>query len=144
MKTMLTLSVIWIMGISGLLALAFSDGERDLSTPSGGDGSVFVMKADLPKDEKPRYSASGYDITPLSQERIKELAADLDPEAFQVLIKCGTERPGTGSLLSSLFADPAVGNPLEGDTLLWARLQDDALHVYSLAIDPGGGFALEH
>jgi hypothetical protein len=52
--------------------------------------------------------------------------------------------PDSGSLLSSLFADPAVGNPLEGDTLLWARLQDDALHVYSLAIDRGGGFALEH
>ena len=52
--------------------------------------------------------------------------------------------PGTGSLLSSLFADPAVGNPLQGDTLLWARLQDDTLHVYSLAIDPAGGFALEH
>jgi hypothetical protein len=52
--------------------------------------------------------------------------------------------PGTGSLLSSLFADPAVGNPLKGDTLLWARLQDDTLHVYSLAIDPAGGFALGH
>jgi hypothetical protein len=52
--------------------------------------------------------------------------------------------PGSGSLLSSLFADPAVGNPLQGDTLLWARLQDDTLHVYSLAIDPAGGFALEH
>jgi hypothetical protein len=52
--------------------------------------------------------------------------------------------PGTRSLLSSLFADPAVGNPLQGDTLLWARLQDDTLHVYSLAIDQAGGFALEH
>jgi hypothetical protein len=52
--------------------------------------------------------------------------------------------PGTGSLLSNLFADPTVGNPLQGDTLLWARLQDDTLHVYSLAIDPAGGFALEH
>jgi hypothetical protein len=52
--------------------------------------------------------------------------------------------PQTGSLLSSLFADPAVGNPLKGDTLLWARLQDDTLHVYSLAIDRAGGFALEH
>ena len=52
--------------------------------------------------------------------------------------------PGTGSLFSRLFADPAVGNPLKGDTLLWARLQDDTLYVYSLAIDPAGGFALEH
>ena len=53
-------------------------------------------------------------------------------------------RSGTRSLLSSLFADPTVGNPLQGDTLLWARLQDDTLHVYSLAIDQAGGFALEH
>jgi hypothetical protein len=52
--------------------------------------------------------------------------------------------PAAGSLLSRLFADPALGNPLEGDTLLWARLQDDALHVYSLAIDDRGGLALEH
>jgi hypothetical protein len=48
------------------------------------------------------------------------------------------------SLLSSLFADPATGNPLEGDTLLWARLEDDTLHVYSLAIDHNGGFELHH
>ena len=52
--------------------------------------------------------------------------------------------PAGGSLLSRLFADPSVGNPLEGDTLIWARLQDDTLHVYSLAIDDRGGFALEH
>jgi hypothetical protein len=52
--------------------------------------------------------------------------------------------PGGGSLLTSLFADPAEGNPLKGDTLLWARLAEDTLHVYRLAIDEQGGFALEH
>ena len=57
---------------------------------------------------------------------------------------CSPIKSAAGSLLSRLFADPALGNPLEGDTLLWARLQDDALHVYSLAIDDRGGFALEH
>ena len=51
---------------------------------------------------------------------------------------------GDGGLLSSLFADPAVGNPLEGDTLLWARVAGETLHVYSLAIDQAGGYALEH
>ena len=51
--------------------------------------------------------------------------------------------PGAGGLLSSLFADPAVGNPLEGDTLLWARVAGDTLYVYSLAIDPKGGYALQ-
>jgi hypothetical protein len=50
--------------------------------------------------------------------------------------------PGTGGLLSRLFADPSVGNPLEGETLLWARVAEDTLHLYSLAIDPKGGYAL--
>jgi hypothetical protein len=50
---------------------------------------------------------------------------------------------GDGGLLSSLFADPSVGNPLKGDTLLWARVAEDTLHLYSLAIDPNGGYALE-
>jgi hypothetical protein len=51
--------------------------------------------------------------------------------------------PG-GSLFASLFADPATGNPLEGDVLLWARLEGATLHLYSLSVDPGGGFELEH
>jgi hypothetical protein len=50
--------------------------------------------------------------------------------------------PGTEGLLSRLFADPSEGNPLEGDTLLWARVAGDTLHLYSLAIDPKGGYAL--
>jgi hypothetical protein len=31
---------------------------------------------------------------------------------------------------------------LEGETLLWARLEETALVVYSLSIDPDGGFDL--
>lgn len=42
------------------------------------------------------------------------------------------------SLFKQLFADPKSGNPLEGDTLLWARLADDALVLYSLSIDRHG------
>jgi hypothetical protein len=49
---------------------------------------------------------------------------------------------GDGGLLSKLFADPSVGNPLEGETLLWARVAEGILHLYSLAIDPKGGYAL--
>jgi hypothetical protein len=51
--------------------------------------------------------------------------------------------PGGASLLSRLFADPATGNPLEGETLLWARLVGPTLTVYSLAIDSDGGFDLD-
>jgi hypothetical protein len=50
--------------------------------------------------------------------------------------------PGGGSLLSSLFAAPESGNPLEGETLLWARLEEAALVVYSLSINPDGGMDL--
>lgn len=48
-----------------------------------------------------------------------------------------------GSLLSRLFAAPATGNPLEGETLLWARIEDDTLIVYSLALTLDGGFDLD-
>jgi hypothetical protein len=61
-----------------------------------------------------------------------------------------TDRPGVfafdagaPSLFSRLFADPATGNPLVGETLLWARLAGPTLTVYSLAIDDRGGFALD-
>ena len=59
-----------------------------------------------------------------------------------------TERPNVfaftedPSLLASLFASPDTGNPLAGDQLLWARIDGDTLIVYSLALDPGGGFVL--
>ena len=51
--------------------------------------------------------------------------------------------PADASLLSRLFADPATGNPLEGETLLWARLGGPTLIVYSLAIGSDGGFDLD-
>lgn len=61
-----------------------------------------------------------------------------------------TERPGVfefdadeRSLLDRLFAAPETGNPLEGDTLLWARLEQDTLTVYSLGINAQGGFDLD-
>jgi peptide methionine sulfoxide reductase msrA/msrB len=97
MKLTLALSMLWIMGLTGFLAMTLSDGNG--RAPQGGDGSASVMKGEEPKDGKPRYSASGYDVTPLPVERVQELAADLDPNAFRVLIECGTETPGTGSLL---------------------------------------------
>ena len=51
--------------------------------------------------------------------------------------------PGSSSLLTRLFADPATANPLEGEALLWARLAGATLTVYSLAIDTDGSFDLD-
>ncbi|HPS79334.1 MAG TPA: peptide-methionine (R)-S-oxide reductase MsrB, partial [Thermoanaerobaculaceae bacterium] len=50
---------------------------------------------------KPTYSKSGYDVTPLSRERVAELAAKLDPEAYRVTQKAGTEPPFCGNLLDN-------------------------------------------
>ena len=62
-----------------------------------------------------------------------------------------TDRPGVyeyapkrGSLLARMFASPASGNPLEGETLLWARIEGSTLAVYSMRIDPNGAFDLGH
>lgn len=48
-----------------------------------------------------KRSASGYDITPLSKEKVAELAAKLDPEAYKVTQKAGTEPPFCGNLLDN-------------------------------------------
>jgi peptide methionine sulfoxide reductase msrA/msrB len=50
---------------------------------------------------KPEYSRSHYDITPLSREQVKTLTANLDPEAYRVTQKAGTEPPFCGNLLDN-------------------------------------------
>lgn len=62
-----------------------------------------------------------------------------------------TDRPGvyeyaptSGSLLTRMFASPKTGNPLKGETLLWARVDDFTLAIYSMKIDLNGGFDLDH
>ena len=50
--------------------------------------------------------------------------------------------PEQSSMLLQLFGSPSTNNPLEGEPLLWARLADDSLSVYGLAINPDGSFDL--
>ncbi len=52
--------------------------------------------------------------------------------------------PKSGSMLMRMFASPETGNPLKGETLLWARVDDASLTVYSMKIDVNGGFDLDH
>jgi len=49
----------------------------------------------------PRYSTSGYDIAPLSRGRVATLAAKLDPEAYRITQKAGTEPAFCGNLLDN-------------------------------------------
>lgn len=113
-----------------------------------GEGSLEVAPSDL--DILIQEVGAGFQIRGFGMSRNTD-SGQLVRRPVDAIF-APTELPGVfafdptvgQSLLSSLFADPATGNPLEGDTLLWARLQDDALHVYSLAIDHNGGFDLHH
>ena len=46
-------------------------------------------------------SETGYDITPLSKEKVHELAKDLNAEEYRVLLDHGTEPPFCGTLLDN-------------------------------------------
>ena len=52
-------------------------------------------------DGGPRYSRSGYDVTPLPKPRIEELAKGLSEEEQRVLLKQGTEPAFCGNLLDN-------------------------------------------
>lgn len=112
--------------VEGTPAPELTPGDLDLAiTPEDGGFRVRALTLDR-----------GPDGSVVPRRRDAVFAPTETPGVFAI-------RPGSRSLLSRLFADPAVGNPLEGDTLLWARVEADALHVYSLAIDDKGGYALE-
>ncbi len=49
----------------------------------------------------PKYSKSGYDITPLSAAVVAKLAAKLSPEAYKVTQNAGTEPAFCGNLLDN-------------------------------------------
>lgn len=53
----------------------------------------FVTQSD-----KPRYSKSGYDLTPLTPEQIDEICRTLTPEQIKITQHAGTEPPFCGNL----------------------------------------------
>jgi peptide methionine sulfoxide reductase msrA/msrB len=67
-----------------------------------------------------RISKSGYDITPLPPAEVAKLAAKLDPEAYRVTQKAGTEAPFCGNLLDNhkdgVYVCVVCGLPLFSST----------------------------
>lgn len=57
--------------------------------------------ADRGHERKPVLSKSGYDMTPLSEKRVEELAAGLTPEERGILLGKGTEPAFCGRLLDN-------------------------------------------
>ncbi len=67
------------------------EGERDIS----------VEASPVIEQSKRMISRSAYDITPLSKERVAELASKLDEETYRITQKAGTEAPFCGTLLDN-------------------------------------------
>ncbi|HEY3244025.1 MAG TPA: bifunctional methionine sulfoxide reductase B/A protein [Phycisphaerae bacterium] len=51
--------------------------------------------------DRPHYSKSGYDITPLPREKVASLARKLDPETYRITQKAGTEPAFCGNLVDN-------------------------------------------
>ena len=88
--------------------------------------AMAIVAGDSPEQPQPparkttmnerTFSDTGHDITRLSQKQIDVLAAKLDPEAFKITQKDGTERPFCGTLLDNkkdgFYACVVCGLPL--------------------------------
>ncbi|MGV6814118.1 MAG: bifunctional methionine sulfoxide reductase B/A protein [Phycisphaerales bacterium] len=85
-------SIISILAL-GMIAAPFSASPTDHQKNAAKDSPMNTS-------DKPTTitSDSGYDITPLSQENINELAKDLTPEQAKVILNQGTEPAFCGNL----------------------------------------------
>ncbi len=79
-----------------------SDEGRAAGLDQGSSSSTDkVEQGAKGRDMKPRYSKSGYDITPLPRGTVADLASRLDPEAYRITQGADTERAFCGGLLEN-------------------------------------------
>lgn len=105
------------MKTAGFLAFAIAVAAVLIAFSACGVRATQSLPASGVKPSQgPRYSASGYDLTPLTKEEIAKIVAQLPPEAVHVTQEAGTERAGTGSLLHEkrpgVFVSAVGGLPL--------------------------------
>jgi peptide methionine sulfoxide reductase msrA/msrB len=84
MKAFIWFPVISMLGLGAWVALAGPRKDVAPTTSSAGREHPAGF---------PRYSAAGYDLTPLSKARVAELAKGLTPEQQRVTLHADTERP---------------------------------------------------
>lgn len=87
------------MGFGLFLIVALGAGVTQMALNQGFGGS-WAMGGTVDQD-KPTYSKSGFDVTPLSKQQVAELADKLDEEAYRITQKAGTEQPFCGTLLDN-------------------------------------------
>lgn len=97
-------------------AVAASIAALGLPLSAGTPAREATMNAHDQADGARHVSAAGYDLTPLSKERIAELCRRLTPEQVRITQKFGTEAPYCGTLLDNhedgTYACVVCGLPL--------------------------------
>ena len=118
---------------SGVLFWALGPGEGDASTIVPRQAVAFEPPESLNATDETQstenpgmteqgrvISRSGYDITPLAPEKVRELASKLDAETYSITQKAGTEAPFCGTLLDNhkdgIYACAVCGLPLFSST----------------------------
>src|SRR5512136_1165248 len=97
----LTLAVSFAVVLAGIF-LAGSLVDRVIGTTEASARASKLTQTSKRSDSmNPKYSSSGYDVTPLSRDRVAALAAKLDPEAYRITQKAGTEPAFCGTLLDN-------------------------------------------
>jgi len=95
-----------------------ADSASDLrpSSPVVAAAAVHLDSSNPESSMKPRLSQSNYDITPLSAERVAELAKKLSPEAYRITQRSDTEPAFCGNLVDNkkegIYACVVCGLPL--------------------------------
>lgn len=95
--TAVALTAAWLNGCRPVAAQDAPDGEKNRTPVSTGQGA----KTDMTEMPEVKLSRTGYDITPLSREKVAELARKLSPEAYRITQNADTERPFCGTLLDN-------------------------------------------
>jgi len=108
----------WVPAAIGFADPKDATGKQAQIAPS--DVSKEAAKDEKEPIMNPRISKSGYDITPLPRERVAELAAKLEPEAYRVTQSAATERPFCGLFLDNkkdgVYSCVVCGLPLFSST----------------------------
>lgn len=103
---LLSLAVLFVLAATGAAWLfARSTNPAIAVAPPAETSSpietLTAMTKAAAKTEGPRYSKSGYDITPLSEKQIDQLAQKLAPAERDVILAKGTERAFCGTLVDN-------------------------------------------
>lgn len=107
-KTNLTLGLTLALVTALVACRPVTQGPAQAHAAAGRDSQATAAAASASSHDmttktavSAKYSSAGYDITPLPRKQVEELAKKLDPDAYNITQRAGTEPPFCGNLLDN-------------------------------------------